>query len=136
MTRPVSPTGSRLDLRTGLADIVAVGRLALANPGLPERCAGRRTQQTDPMTFYGGDEHGYTDYPSLTSRTATQQARHDERWCQERPFAGTDASYSDVLVPARNPDDFNYPECGRAAMSAMVSLSTISFRWATDRDQG
>jgi N-ethylmaleimide reductase len=49
-----------------LADIVAVGRLALANPDLPERLRrGIALNRPDPTTFYGGDEHGYTDYPSL-----------------------------------------------------------------------
>jgi len=53
-------------LRTGSADLVAFGRLFLANPDLPARLArGAPLNQPDPDTFYGGDERGYTDYPSL-----------------------------------------------------------------------
>jgi N-ethylmaleimide reductase len=40
--------------------------MALANPDLPARLqAGATLNQPDPNTFYGGDHHGYTDYPSL-----------------------------------------------------------------------
>jgi len=50
----------------GAADLVAFGVPFLANPDLPERF--RRDaplNEADPSTFYGGDEHGYTDYPAL-----------------------------------------------------------------------
>lgn len=53
-------------IRSGLADLVAYGRLFLANPDLPERF---RTEaplnEPHPQTFYGGDETGYLDYPKL-----------------------------------------------------------------------
>ncbi|HVH94131.1 MAG TPA: alkene reductase [Nocardioidaceae bacterium] len=50
-----------------LADAVAVGRLFLANPDLPERwCTGAELNEPNPDTFYGGGAEGYTDYPSLT----------------------------------------------------------------------
>lgn len=51
-------------LANGDADMVAFGRLFLANPDLPLRFS-RRTQLNtpDPATFYGGNQHGYTDYP-------------------------------------------------------------------------
>ena len=53
-------------LRTGNADLVAFGRLFLANPDLPARFAlGAPLNEPDPDTFYGGDERGYTDYPPL-----------------------------------------------------------------------
>jgi N-ethylmaleimide reductase len=67
VTRPgLSPDRLESDLRSGLADVVSVGRLALANPDLPERLRrGIALNRPDPTTFYGGDEHGYTDYPSL-----------------------------------------------------------------------
>jgi N-ethylmaleimide reductase len=49
-----------------LADAVAVGRLFLANPDLPERWrTGAELNEPDPDTFYGGGAEGYTDYPSL-----------------------------------------------------------------------
>ena len=53
-------------LEAGLADAVAYGRLYISNPDLAERF-----HQNAPLnpynrdTFYGGQEAGYTDYPSL-----------------------------------------------------------------------
>ena len=55
------------DLEGGLADVVTVGMMALANPDLVARIkAGAPLNQPDPTTFYGGAEHGYTDYPFLS----------------------------------------------------------------------
>jgi 2,4-dienoyl-CoA reductase-like NADH-dependent reductase (Old Yellow Enzyme family) len=49
-----------------LADAVAVGRLFLANPDLPQRWqTGADLNEPNPDTFYGGGAEGYTDYPSL-----------------------------------------------------------------------
>lgn len=53
-------------IAAGEADAVAFGVLFLANPDLVTRF--RRDaplNAPDPDTFYGGDEHGYTDYPAL-----------------------------------------------------------------------
>jgi N-ethylmaleimide reductase len=53
-------------LQLGDADMVAFGRLFIANPDLPERFAqGATLNEPDPETFYGGDAAGYTDYPAL-----------------------------------------------------------------------
>jgi len=53
-------------LADGKADLVAYGVPFLANPDLPERFKQDATLNTaDQTTFYGGDEHGYTDYPCL-----------------------------------------------------------------------
>ena len=53
-------------LQQGDADMVAFGRLVIANPDLPERFArGAALNEPDPETFYGGDAAGYTDYPAL-----------------------------------------------------------------------
>lgn len=50
----------------GEADLVAFGVLYIANPDLVERLRRNAPLNTpDPSTFYGGDEHGYTDYPFL-----------------------------------------------------------------------
>ncbi len=58
-------------LRDGDADLIAYGRLFLANPDLPERFARHAPlNEPDPSTFYGGGEHGYTDYPALALQTA------------------------------------------------------------------
>ena len=51
---------------SGLADAVAFGRPYIANPDLVERfAAGAELNKPDRTTFYGGDEKGYTDYPTL-----------------------------------------------------------------------
>lgn len=56
---------------SGDADLVAYGRLFIANPDLPERFAhDAPLNDWDRSTFYGGDAHGYTDYPSLERQAA------------------------------------------------------------------
>ncbi len=53
-------------LNAGRADLIAFGKLFIANPDLVERLredAPLNTPNQD--TFYGGDEEGYTDYPAL-----------------------------------------------------------------------
>lgn len=53
-------------IASGLADAVAFGRLYIANPDLVARFAlGAELNTPDRTTFYGGQEKGYTDYPSL-----------------------------------------------------------------------
>lgn len=48
----------------GVADLIAYGRHFIANPDLPERFRkGIELTPYDRSTFYGGDGHGYTDYP-------------------------------------------------------------------------
>jgi N-ethylmaleimide reductase len=50
----------------GKADLVAFGRLFVANPDLVERLRrGAPFNRYDRPTFYGGDARGYTDYPTL-----------------------------------------------------------------------
>ena len=59
-------------LASGDADLVAYGRLFIANPDLPERFAINAPLNTpDRSTFYGGDERGYTDYPALELQTTS-----------------------------------------------------------------
>lgn len=54
--------------RYHLADLIAFGRLYIANPDLVERLrTGQRMNVPDRDTFFGGDAHGYTDYPFLQS---------------------------------------------------------------------
>lgn len=51
---------------SGLADAVAFGRMFIANPDLPRRLMENRPLNPyDRSTFYGGNEHGYIDYPAL-----------------------------------------------------------------------
>jgi N-ethylmaleimide reductase len=53
-------------LEAGLADAIAYGRIYIANPDLAERFAQNAALNPyDRASFYGGDEKGYTDYPSL-----------------------------------------------------------------------
>ncbi len=60
--RPVQDIA--IDVDAGIADLAAVGAFALANPDLVERLRdGVTLNDPDPSTFYGGGEHGYTDYP-------------------------------------------------------------------------
>jgi N-ethylmaleimide reductase len=48
------------------ADLVAFGRLFIANPDLPRRLReGAPLNTPDRDTFYGGATKGYTDYPAL-----------------------------------------------------------------------
>lgn len=50
----------------GAADAVAFGVPFLANPDLVNRFQlDAKLNPPDQATFYGGDEHGYTDYPTL-----------------------------------------------------------------------
>ncbi|MFZ6656820.1 alkene reductase [Undibacterium sp. TJN19] len=51
---------------SGLADAIAFGRPYIANPDLVARFAkGAELNKPDRNTFYGGEEKGYTDYPTL-----------------------------------------------------------------------
>ncbi|MCX4705463.1 alkene reductase [Streptomyces sp. NBC_01373] len=53
------------DIEDGLADVITVGSMALANPDLVERVrTGAPLNTPDPATFYGGGAAGYTDYPT------------------------------------------------------------------------
>jgi len=53
-------------IASGDADMVSFGQLFLANPDLVQRFKTDAELNTpDQDTFYGGDEKGYTDYPTL-----------------------------------------------------------------------
>ena len=53
-------------IAAGEADLVSYGKLFIANPDLPQRFKlNAPLNEPDPNTFYGGDERGYIDYPSL-----------------------------------------------------------------------
>lgn len=50
----------------GYADLVAFGKLFIANPDLVERFAANAAlNEPDPSTFYGSGPKGYTDYPFM-----------------------------------------------------------------------
>jgi N-ethylmaleimide reductase len=51
--------------------MVAFGIPFLANPDLPYRYQNDLPlNEADQNTFYGGDEHGYTDYPFAEQKVA------------------------------------------------------------------
>jgi N-ethylmaleimide reductase len=53
-------------IEDGIADILAFGSLFLANPDLPVRLKAEGPYNTpDTATFFGGDDKGYIDYPTL-----------------------------------------------------------------------
>ncbi len=50
----------------GRVDMVAFGKLFISNPDLVTRfLLDAPLSKPDSKTFYGGDQHGYTDYPML-----------------------------------------------------------------------
>lgn len=54
------------DVEAGLADIVPLGKWALANPDIVARLrSGAELNEPDGATFFGGGAAGYTDYPAL-----------------------------------------------------------------------
>ncbi|OOC48753.1 alkene reductase [Thioalkalivibrio versutus] len=58
---------ARERIDAGRCDLVTFGRPFIANPDLPERFRqGAPLNEWDEATFYGGDEHGYTDYPAMS----------------------------------------------------------------------
>ncbi len=55
-------------IAAGRADLVAFGRAYVANPDLVERLRiGAPLNEVDWEHTFGGDAHGYTDYPTLES---------------------------------------------------------------------
>ncbi len=60
-------------LAAGEADLIAFGKLFIANPDLVERLKlGAPLNAPDKATFYGGDAKGYTDYPALEAADAAE----------------------------------------------------------------
>ena len=61
-----TPASAALAIEQGHADAIAFGRLFIANPDLVERIKGNHPLNPyDRSTFYGGAEHGYTDYKTF-----------------------------------------------------------------------
>ncbi|OBY73796.1 MULTISPECIES: alkene reductase [Acinetobacter] len=54
------------DLESGLADLEAYGQMILANPDFVDRLKiNAPMNEADRMTFFGGTEKGYIDYPTF-----------------------------------------------------------------------
>jgi 2,4-dienoyl-CoA reductase-like NADH-dependent reductase (Old Yellow Enzyme family) len=65
----IAKTGNEV-IKSGLANRVSFGVLFLANPDLPDRFGKNALlNSADPLTFYTGEEKGYTDYPALGAGT-------------------------------------------------------------------
>jgi N-ethylmaleimide reductase len=59
------------NVESGKVDLVAFGKLYIANPDLVARLAADAPLNApDQATFYGGGAEGYTDYPTLTAAAA------------------------------------------------------------------
>jgi N-ethylmaleimide reductase len=59
-------------------DLVAFGVPYIANPDLVERYQqGAALNTPDPASFYGGDDQGYIDYPSLQEQTGELELKQD-----------------------------------------------------------
>lgn len=67
LNRPDADFPARVrDVEDGRADVISVGKMALANPDLVDRLrADAPLNQPDTKSFYGGGARGYTDYPTL-----------------------------------------------------------------------
>jgi N-ethylmaleimide reductase len=78
------------------ADLIAYGRPALANPDLPRRFEqGANLNEPDYDTFYGGDEKGYTDYPTLEEAAANP--------VETMPVDGEQVPANEALEPEPEP---------------------------------
>jgi N-ethylmaleimide reductase len=61
-----TPASAAVAIEQKHADAIVFGRLFIANPDLVERVkANRPLNLFDRSTFYGGAEHGYTDYKTF-----------------------------------------------------------------------
>ncbi len=69
INRPdATPENLDQDVKTGLADLVPVGKMALANPDLVARLQKKAALNApNPATFFSPGPAGYTDYPTLAA---------------------------------------------------------------------
>jgi N-ethylmaleimide reductase len=67
-----TPESAALAIENNHADAIAFGRLFIANPDLVKRIhESKPLNAPDRSTFYGGGEHGYTDYKTLAQQSFT-----------------------------------------------------------------
>jgi N-ethylmaleimide reductase len=70
-----TPESGERALEKGNADLVAFGRLFIANPDLVERVrTGAALNEPDRATFYTSGPHGYVDYPAMDSGAVAARA--------------------------------------------------------------
>ena len=69
VNRPDADVETRFaDVSSGRADLVSIGKMALANPDLVARLkANAPLNAPDASTFYAGGARGYIDYPTLSA---------------------------------------------------------------------
>lgn len=66
-------------IAAGLIDAAAFGRTFIANPDLPQRLRDAAPLNApDKATFYGGNAHGYTDYPVLADHAVSRPLRPND----------------------------------------------------------
>ena len=59
------------DIASGLAELESYGQTVLANPDFVERLESDGPMNpADPSTYFGGDDKGYIDYPTLAEAAA------------------------------------------------------------------
>ena len=67
MGRPLAQIDK--DIEEGNADVATIGAWALSTPDFVERLkVGAPINRPDQTTFFGGDEKGYTDYPTMAEQ--------------------------------------------------------------------
>jgi len=65
-----TPESAASVIENNTADAIAFGRLFIANPDLVRRIReGHPLNAYDRSTFYGGGEHGYTDYKTIEEQS-------------------------------------------------------------------
>ena len=69
VNRPnATPENLDQDVKSGLADLVPVGKMALANPDLVARLQKKAAlNEANPATFFSPGAAGYIDYPALAA---------------------------------------------------------------------
>ncbi|MDP8997445.1 MAG: alkene reductase, partial [Pseudomonadota bacterium] len=69
VNRPnATPENLDQDVKSGLADLVPVGKMALANPDLVQRLQKKAPLNApNPATFFSPGPAGYIDYPALAA---------------------------------------------------------------------
>lgn|GEM_PF-194296 len=93
MNTPTDDRALRL-IKDGSTDLLSFGALFLANPDLPKRLALKGPYNTpDPSSYFGGDDHGYLDYPTLDSQPVHEtQPATDSQPVQEAHEAHPEVS--------------------------------------------
>jgi len=88
-----TPESGANALENERADAITFGRLFIANPDLVQRVrVGASLNTPDRASFYGGDAHGYTDYPRLYG--VAEHGEHARGQIKTR--AGTAADSTDT----------------------------------------